>query len=106
MFDDGSPKTSHRLIVAIAVTAAAIVFLASFGAWVRYRTPGREIVIEDGALLAQLCSLFIVVLLIAWHRGVLAGIWPLIASLITSTFMLLFLVGDWVTGWHAAGDEF
>lgn len=102
MFDEGSPKESHRILVALGVIAALVMCFAASQATIVYRSGGREITLTEGATGAQLMGLLIPVLLIAWHRGYLGGIWPLVASLVASVFALLFLGGDWLTATSGA----
>jgi predicted ABC-type exoprotein transport system permease subunit len=99
MFDEGSPKQGHVATLIVGGIAGAVMIVAAFSARVSYSyfVSGAEIrgFYETGGVMAMLAGIVMLPLLYAWHRGNLAGQWPLVVGLVLSAIAAAMLGGDW-----------
>ncbi len=105
MFDEGSPKVSHRTLVQVAIVASVVMIVAGWNAWVvYYDDEGTRIVLGLAGGWAMVAAVAVGGLMFAWRRGSLGGTWPLWAALLLAASVLVMTVGEWTTAYRFGDD--
>jgi hypothetical protein len=108
MLDDGAPKHGHWVTLAVGLLGGAALVATGFGEWLWYGEPGVRTTVtyshKEAPVAALMVGLAVPVLLLVWHRGLVAGRWPVIAAFVISAFFLVVCVDYWRSAARLAAE--